>query len=61
MKTYEVTVDFIGTRRYSVEADSEDKALVLATESGTQDADQGDLPELYIEAVYAEELTDEDL
>jgi hypothetical protein len=55
MKTYEVTVDFIGTRTYTVQAKDETEALDVAQQLGKDDAGKGNMPELFVEAVYGEE------
>jgi hypothetical protein len=55
MKTFEVTVDFIGTRTYTVTAKNEDEALSVAQKLGDDDANIRCLPDIFVEAVYVEE------
>jgi hypothetical protein len=56
MKTFEVTVDFIGTRAYTVTAKNEDEALAVAQKLGDDDANIRCLPDIFVEAVYVEEV-----
>jgi hypothetical protein len=55
LKTFEVTVDFIGTRTYTIEASSEDEAMDIAQFIGLKDYENKNLPDISVEAIYAEQ------
>ena len=56
MKTYEVTVEFIGVRRYIVHADTEGKAYDAAQKESEKDIGIGDIPELDVDPCYVREI-----
>lgn len=55
LKTFEVTVDFIGTRTYTIEAVDDDDAMDIAKLVGLKDCENNNLPDIFVEAVYAEQ------
>jgi hypothetical protein len=55
LKTFEVTVDFIGTRTYTIEAADADDAMDIAQLIGLKDYENKNLPDISVEAVYAEQ------
>lgn len=54
LKTFEVTVDFIGTRTYTIEAANAEEAMDVAQFLGLKDYENNNLPDISVEAVFAE-------
>lgn len=54
LKTFEVTVDFIGTRTYTIEAVNAEEAMDVAQFMGLKDYENNNLPDIFIDAVCAE-------
>ena len=54
LKTFEVTVDFIGTRTYTIEAANAEEAMDVAQFMGLKDYENNNLPDIFIDAVCAE-------
>jgi hypothetical protein len=55
LRKFEVTVDFIGTRTYTIEAVDADDAMDIAQLIGLKDRQNNNLPDIFVEAVCAEQ------